>query len=174
MVSINLQNVFDYRDNCYKPSVNTMMTKSLIKSAQSKRLTLLAKDCKNIDEVREVLKNNNKNPIEPTKQNSYFVYISIRDKEFILSYDFSLLNKESVNQIIFRPYIEFDIDEIRLASVKLLECELFNSKDVEQQIEVIEKYIKKPDRRFKKWDVKPKKIFLYHSYNEDSIGFPIL
>ncbi len=102
-----------------------MVTQNLIREAKSKQLTLLAKECKNIDEVIEVLKNNNKEPMQPTKQDNYFFYISIKNKKFILSYNFSLLNEETIQKIIFTPYIKFDIDEIHLDAVKALKCELF-------------------------------------------------
>ena len=77
MLSINIKDVFTQRDNCYKPSVNTMMTRHVMRDVKSKKLTLLAKNCKNINEVIKVLKENDKEPIQPIKQDNYFYYVSI-------------------------------------------------------------------------------------------------
>jgi hypothetical protein len=69
------------------------------------------------------------------------------------------------------PYIKYDIEDIRKDTLKPIEERLYNVKFKEEQIKVIDKYIEKPYRRFKKWKTKPNKLFLYYAYDKEPVKF---
>jgi len=173
MTTIEYKNIFGFRDNCSKMTVNSMMTRSVMRKEINRKLTLLTKNCKSINEVIEVLKTYDAKPFKPTKQDYYFILVSINDEEYILSYNYCIDTPNAVKKAKFAPYIKYDIDDVRIDTVEPLECKLFNCKNTQEQIGIINDYIKKPFRRFKKWETKPNKIFLYHSYNEKPKEFEI-
>ncbi|PHM18681.1 MAG: hypothetical protein CJD30_01840 [Sulfuricurvum sp. PD_MW2] len=106
----------------------------------------------------------------------YFrIYVSIDDHTYRLSSELKIISGEEEKRLIFEPRIEYDLDvkDIRAETIQPLECHLLGKK-VEEQIRIIEEYIKKPSQRFKKWEKKPRKLYLYHSFGEEAKTFEIV
>jgi len=106
----------------------------------------------------------------------YFrIYVSINDQVYRLSSELKIISDEEEKRLIFEPRIEYDLDvkDIRARTIQPLECRLLGL-DAEGQIKIIEEYLKKPSQRFKKWEKKPRKLHLYHSYKEAAKVFEIV
>jgi hypothetical protein len=106
----------------------------------------------------------------------YFrIYVSINDQVYRLSSELKIISDEEEKRLIFEPRIEYDLEvkDIRVGTIQPLECCLLGAK-VEEQIKIIEEYLKKPPQRFKKWEKKPRKLYLYHSFGEEAKVFEIV
>lgn len=106
----------------------------------------------------------------------YFrIYVSIDDHNYRLSSELKIISDEEEKKLIFEPRIEYDLDanNMHAETIQALECHLLGKK-VEEQIRIIEEYIKKPSQRFKKWEKKPRKLYLYHSFGEEAKTFEIV
>ncbi len=141
-------------------------------------ITPFVEQCYNIDEVIQTIKA--KSTLFDTNGHlalnyKYFrIYVSIDDHTYRLSSELKIISDEEEKRLIFEPRIEYDLDakDIRGCTIQPLECRLLGL-STEKQIKIIEEYLKKPSHRFKKWKIKPKKLFLYHSFKEDPKEFII-
>lgn len=168
MTNIIVHNIFNRRCFSFGSFNNAMFIGSTFETYQN-HITKLVKNCIIIDEVIEIIKKYN---------NNYFLYIEVDiDKEkFFLSKELKILSKQDLENILFVPYIKYDLDEkdVRKNTIPIFEQHLFcKCKNLQKQIEAINKYIEKPFRRFKKWAVKPHKLYLYHTYNNNPKEFQI-
>jgi len=136
---------------------------------RTQEINTLLQDSKTIDDVLNSFNIYDKDNIE----NNLLIYITIDHNEYILSHDFKLVSKNEINRLEFVPFIKYDIENIRVDTINPLEEKLYYCKNKDEQIKLINKYIERPYRRFKKWERKPNKIFLYHSFNEEPIEFKI-
>ncbi len=92
----------------------------------------------------------------------------------ILSSDLRILEGDDLSREKFEPFVKYDIDDIREGTIKPLECRLYQYRNYpEQQIKIIEEYLKKPYRRFRKWDTKPGKLSLYYTFGIEPKEFVI-
>ncbi|MDD2949512.1 MAG: hypothetical protein PHU29_01855 [Sulfuricurvum sp.] len=126
-----------------------------------------------IDDVIETIKT--KSSLYDT--NGYFalkciyfrIYVSIDKQVHRLSSELKIISDEEEKRLIFEPCIKYDLDvkDIRTGTIQPLECRLLGL-GVEEQVKIIEEYLKKPSQRFKKWETKPRKLYLYHSFGEEA------
>lgn len=135
--------------------------------------------CHTIDDVTKTLKA--KCTLFDT--NGYFalkciyfrIYVSIDNHTYRLSSELKIISDEEEKRLIFEPRIEYDLDakDIHVGTIQPIECRLLGL-SVEEQITIIEEYLKKPSQRFKKWETKPHKLYLYHSFGEEAKVFEIV
>lgn len=107
---------------------------------------------------------------------TYFrIYIAIRDQVYRLSSELKIISDEEEERLIFEPHIEYDLDvkDIRAGTIQPLKCRLLGL-CAEEQIKIIEEYLKKPSQRFQEWKTKPCRLYLYHSYGEEAKEFEIV
>ena len=135
----------------------------------------MIKDCKYIDDVIQILKSNSTiSNLDISHFFDFYFEVIIEDKHFILSYKYRVLEIEEFKRERFEPYIKYDIDDIRKNTIKPIEYRLFlECNSVKEQIELIKHYLSKPRRRFSKWGIKPKVLYLYHTYGEEPEKFVI-
>ena len=145
------------------------MLRNAIVNKRIQEFQNLLKNSKNIDDVVNICKIEYKDNIE----DNLCIYIKLDNNKYILNHRFQLITKLEIEKLEFTPSIKYDIDNIRISTVEPLEQKLYFCKSKDEQIKTITKYIEKPNRRFKKWEIKPSKVFLYHSYNEEPIEFRI-
>lgn len=141
-----------------------------IKNQIKDELKILLNEYTNIDQILNICKIQYKREIP----SNLIIYITIDENNYILNYEFKLITIDDINKLKFTPYIKYDIENIRITTIEPIEKKLYDCINIDEQIEIIEKYIEKPNRRFKKWETKPSKIFLYHSYNEEPKEFKII
>jgi len=146
------------------------MLRNAIVNKRIQEFQNLLKNSKNINEVVNICKMEYKDNIE----DNLYIYIKLDNNEYILNHKFKLITTSEIEKLEFTPSIKYDIENIRISTVEPLEQKLYFCKSKDEQIKTITKYIEKPNRRFRKWEIKPNKIFLYHSYNEEPIPFNIL
>lgn len=107
---------------------------------------------------------------------TYFrIFIAIGDQVYRLSSKLKIISDEEEKWLTFEPRVEYDLDmkDIRGETIQPLECRLLEL-SVEKQIKIIEEYLKTPYQRFKKWEKKPRKLYLYHTYGEEAKVFEIV
>lgn len=135
--------------------------------------------CHTIDDVIETIKAKstffNAQEHIALKYRYFRIYVSINDQIYRLSSELKIISDEEEKRLIFEPRIEYDLDvkDIRVGTIQPLECRLLGL-GVEGQIKIIEEYLKNPSQRFKKWETKPSKLYLYHSYGEEAKVFQIV
>lgn len=135
--------------------------------------------CHTIDDVIEVIKA--KSSLFDANGHcsfncAYFrIYVSIDDQVHRLSSELKIISDEEEKRLIFDPRIEYDLDvkDIRAGTIQPLECRLLGL-DVEGQIKIIEEYLKTTSQRFNKWETKPRRLYLYHSFGEEAKEFEIV
>jgi hypothetical protein len=140
-----------------------------VKNQIRDELKILLNECTDIDKILNICKIRYKREIP----SNLVIYITIDENNYILNYEFKLITIDDIDRLKFTPSVKYDIEDIRITTIEPIEKKLYNCINIDEQIEVINKYIEKPYRRFKKWETKPHKIFLYHSYNEEPIEFKI-
>lgn len=174
MTDIIVHNTFNRRCSYFGSFNNAMFIGSTFETYR-KRIVKLVKNCITIDEVIEVIKKYNKH-IDYINNRILYIEVDIDKEKFFLSKELKILSKQDLESILFVPYIKYDLDEkdIRKNTIPIFEQHLFcKCKNLQKQIEAINKYIEKPFRRFKKWAVKPHKLYLYHTYNDNPKEFQI-
>jgi hypothetical protein len=135
--------------------------------------------CRSIDDVIETIRmksNLFKTHGHFALKCAYFrIYVSIDDHTYRLSSELKIISDEEEKRLIFEPRIEYDLDanDIHTESIQQLECRLLGA-SVEEQIKIVEEYLKKPFQRFKKWETKPRKLYLFHSFGEEAKAFDIV
>ena len=142
-------------------------------------ITPFVEQCHTLDDVTEVIKA--KSTLFDANGHfsfncAYFrIYVSIDNQVHRLSSELKIISDEEEERLIFEPRIKYDLDmkDIRGETIQPLECRLLGSCE-EEQIKIIEKYLKTPSQRFKKWETKPHKLYLYHSYGEEAKVFAIV
>ncbi len=140
-----------------------------------KTISSIIKKCRDIEEVIQMLKTNSTISNQVISLLAHFYYeVDIDDKHFTLNPEFKVFTDVELKRERFEPYIKYDIDDIREGTIKPIECRLLmECKSPEEQIELIEHYLRRPYRRFSKWSTKPNKLFLYHTYGESPKEFRI-
>lgn len=170
MISVSVQ-FLKNKYHCFSglTGFSGAMLRNAIVNKRTQEFQKLLKNSKNIDDIVNILKTQYKDNIEA----NLCIYTKLDNNEYILNHKFQVITKSEIKKFEFVPYIEYDVENIRIDTVEPLEQKLHFCKSKDEQIETIKKYIEKPNRRFKKWETKPIKIFLYHSYNEEPIEFKI-
>ena len=168
MIKIDLEYTFK-KYHTFSSSTSAMMFYGIKNQIKDELKTLLA-NCTSIDEVIDTCIKKYTRKIAST----LVIYITINKDNYILNHKFQLITMDDINRLKFIPHVKYDIDNIRVTTLEPLERKLYSCTNKEEQISVIKKYIEKPYRRFKKWEVKPSKIFLYHSYHEKPLEFKII
>lgn len=136
--------------------------------------------CHTLDDVTEVIKA--KSTLFDANGHfsfncAYFrIYVSIDNQVHRLSSQLKIISDEEEERLIFEPRIKYDLDmkDIRGETIQPLECRLLGLRSIEEQIKIIEEYLKNPSQRFKKWEKKPRKLYLYHTYEEEAKVFEIV
>jgi hypothetical protein len=146
------------------------MMRGAIVNARTQELNKLLQDSKSIDDILNICKIHYKDNIG----NNLLIYITINSNKYILNHNFKIVTQNEIDKLEFVPFIKYDIKNIRITTIKPIEKTLYYCKNKDEQIEVIKKYIEKANRRFKKWETKPNKIFVYHSYDEEPKEFEII
>jgi hypothetical protein len=151
-------------------SLSAAKLRYAIKNQIRDELKILLSECSNINEVLDTCK------AKYTKEipENLMIYISIDENNYIVNYEFKLITVDDVDRLKFTPFIKYDIENIRTTTIEPIERKLFDCINIDEQIETIKKYIEKPYTRFKKWETKPNKIYLYHSYNKEAVEFKIV
>ena len=167
MTTINIK-FLSNKNYCFSGWVGAMRKGAIIQK-RSRELNELIVNINSIDEVLSICKIHYKNSIE----NNLLIYITINSNEYILNNNFNIVTQNEIDKLEFVPFIKYDIENIRTATIKPFKEKLYYCKNIVEQTKLINDYIKKPYRRFKKWETKPNKIFLHHSYNEEPIEFKI-
>ncbi len=138
-------------------------------------ISSLIRRSESIEEVIDIIKANSKILEKDFSRFAYFYFeVCINGQETILSHNLKILTAEDIEREQFEPYIKYDIDDVREGTIEPIESRLLmECNSPEEQIELIEHYLKRPHRRFSKWIIKPGKLFLYHTYGEDPKVFEI-
>jgi hypothetical protein len=143
-------------------------------------IVAFVEQCHTIDDVVETIKAKSTlfdNNGYFTLNCTYFrIYVSIDDQVYRLSSELKIISDDEEKRLVFVPRIEYDLDmkDIRAETIQPLECRLLGLRSVEEQIKIIEEYLKNPSQRFKKWETKPHKLYLYHTYEEEAKVFEIV
>lgn len=139
-------------------------------------ISSLIKRSKSIEEVIDIIKANSKILEKDFSRFTYFYFeVDINGQDIILSHRLKILRAEDLERQKFEPYIKYDIDDIREGTIKPIECRLLmECNSAEEQIELIEHYLRRPYRRFSKWSTKPNRLFLYHTYDASPKEFRII
>jgi len=132
-------------------------------------ISRLIKKCRDIEEVVLILQENSTvSNLNISRFSHFYFEIDIDNKHFTLSTKFKILTDEALKRERFEPHIKYDIKDIREGTIEPIECRLLvECNSAEEQIELIQNYLKRPHRRFAKWSTKPKMLYLYHTYGED-------
>ncbi len=134
----------------------------------------LIKKCNSGEEARDVIKANSKIlDLNFSRLPHFYFKVIINNKHIVLSHKLKILTDEDLEREKFEPYIKYDINDIRDGTLESIECRLLECKNVQEQVELIERYLRRPYRRFSKWTTKPNKLFLYHTYGESPKEFRI-
>lgn len=173
---------YDFRlmHKCGKSGTVTDMRGTSIRLKKDRdNVASFVEQCQSIDDVIGMIKAKS----TLFDNNGYFtlncthfrIYIAIGDQVYRLSSELKIISDEEEERLIFEPRIEYDLDvkDIRAGTIQPLECRLLEL-SVEEQIKIIEEYLKNPSQRFKKWEKKPRKLYLYHTYKEGAKVFEIV
>ena len=152
-----------------------ILGKSMHLKNDHKMISDLIQECQNIDKVIQILQANSTISKQLTSQFAHFYFeVTIDDKHFTLDSELRILTQEELKREQFEPRINYDIDDIREGTIKPLECRLLlECNSLEAQIKLIEDYLRRPRKRFKKWLTKPNALFLHHTYGENPKEFGI-
>lgn len=168
MIAINTEYAFNKYHRM--GSLSTARWQYGIKNQIRDELKTLLNNCTSISEVLDICKIHYKREIPL----NLIIYISIDENSYIVNYEFKLLTIDDIDRLKFTSFIKYDIENIRRTTIEPIERKLYDCVNIDEQIKIIRKYIEKPNRRFKKWEIKPNKIFLYYSYNKEPIEFEIM
>lgn len=173
---------YDYRlmHKCGNSGTVTDMRGTAIRLERDRDdIVAFVEQCHTIDDVIKTIKAKS----TLFDNNGYFtlncthfrIYIAIGDQVYRLSSELKIISDEEEERLIFEPRIEYDLDvkDIRAGTIQPLECRLLGL-SVEGQIKIIEEYLKTPSQRFNKWETKPRRLYLYHSYGEKAKEFEIV
>jgi len=167
---------YDFHHKCFN-SMSWMgkWSHSIAIKSDEEHISSLIKRSKSIDELIDIIRINSKILEKDFSRFAYFYFeICIAGQEIILSHNLNILTAEDIEREKFEPYIKYDIDDVREGTIKPIECRLLmECNSAEDQIKLIEHYLRRPYRRFSKWSTKPNKLFLYHTYGESPKEFRI-
>lgn len=160
--------LYDYRfgHRCFRyGSINEMWSTSLRIERDEESISDLIKKCNSVEEIIDIIEANSKILNFNFSRFPHFYFkVTIDNKHIVLSHILKILTDEDLEREEFEPYIKYDIDDIREGTLVSIECHLLECKDAQEQVELIDQYLRRPYRRFSKWATKPNKLFLYHTY----------
>ena len=166
---------YKFLHKCFRyGSVVTMQGTSLQITADQASISDVIKRCVSIEEVITIMQKNSKIlNLDFNRFPQFYIEITLDDGRFILSPELKVLTDKAFKQMLFEPFIKYDIENIREGTIQSIECRLLKCNSVQEQIELIALYLKRPRKRFKKWETKPRVLYLYHSYGESPEKFEI-
>lgn len=125
------------------------------------------KDLEDIEKVLEVIKIiEDKNNI--ITQNTVFI-ITIKTERYYLSNSFKLISKIEFERLNFVPYIKFDRTNCDVIKEEKRVNKILKYKNPNEAAQFIQEYLKNVSKYLERISSKPKKIFFYHSNNQQVI-----
>ncbi len=166
---------YKYAHRCFRyGDYSAILSLSIMMKNDMEFIASLIKKCNSIEEIKVIIKANSKIlNLNYSRLPHFYFEIIIDHRLIILSPKLKILEGEDSEREKFEPYIKYDIDDIREGTLESIECRLLECKSAQEQVEIIEHYLRRPYRRFSKWITKPNKLFLYHTYGEDPKVFEI-